>query len=789
MHPRFGAMTFGLALVFVCPHLSAAEMRLASGMDRALQPRIGTGDLVEATGACSDFLRKSAAEFNPGYDADLLVSEVWSKGLHDGLRQFGNTASAYVPWRFVRERGRRDERQEEIRKTVFRWGAFLCRLAHGKRTVLDGLDCEGKNGDSILRLTRIAFLLNEISVFGTDSEDDPNAIATEYGSMLQAADDHEALAIRALTLRYFAQSDPTGGDLIGKRSNGIKWMDIIGIAMSEDNAEKPSFQSLPTTCIRLAQLRGHIEKVVVGISKLDETDLDRYETGTYSSKDGFVEDSSLAAKRTGLSEWYEDARDSVDALICANAHKAFRDFPYEMLECYAKDLFSQMRIESRPVFVELLDQIDSRHSKESGLRHEYVQRKKIRHGEQAPPAAALTPDPGRLAPYAVTDALKPELARYGLSAGMYKQAASNEPGRTNELSYLLFKPKGGGRQVPLVLFVPGSGELGSDLTRQFRQRTIFEKVTSPEFQKKHPCYLLVIAPPEDAPDLCRRTADWKPGRFQRPFLSALACIAQAQKAPAVDMDRIYATGLSYGGRSIYGLSFVAPHLFAACAPVSSGVFSPDDVREERPGNWYHLYNEGDYARHPDSIPRLEAFAARVRELGGEFRVGTYPAEGHNAWDAAWREDALWDWMFSHTLSEGSAGPKAAAAPKPLEAVCTASKAGLDEKRGPERAADGLEGTAYVSAAPMGPGDWLQCEFKEPFTGKLRVKTGHADGTMRLSRGHVEVSANGKLWTRAATVSQKNGEAAFQQREPIRFLRLLPEPRSPETLVLREIVAE
>ena len=505
-----------------------------------------------------------------------------------------------------------------------------------------------------------------------------------------------------------------------------------------------------------------------------------------------------AAKKKRIYDWYYVTMQMLQVQIESRAHHSMSNLPMQSVFGFACDAGRAMGLSAKKEFMQLAENFDARISAENGAMSKFWDRKMNRERGDAPSTSGLPPDPGRLAPYAVSDALRLHLGRFGLSAGMFVQESADEPGKTNELAYLLFKPKRGGRQVPLVLFVPGGGELGNDLSRQFRQRTIFEKVTSEEFQKKHPCYLLVIAPPEDAPDLCGRTEDWRPGRFQLPFLSALACIAHAQNAPSVDMDRVYATGLSYGGRSIYGLSFVAPQLFAACAPVSSGVFSPEDVREERPGNWWHLYNEGDYARHPDSIPRLKAFAERVRELGGDFRIGTYPAEGHTAWDAAWREDALWDWMFSKSLANER--PAAVGGVRPAKerksdqalagkVVCTASKAGADAKRGPERAADGLDATAYVSAVPMEAGDWWMCEFKEPVTGRIRVQTGWLDGTKRLSRGHVEVSKDGKLWSRAASVSQKTGEASFQQRDPIRFVKLLTEPRTPEVLTLRELRLE
>ena len=49
---------------------------------------------------------------------------------------------------------------------------------------------------------------------------------------------------------------------------------------------------------------------------------------------------------------------------------------------------------------------------------------------------------------------------------------------------------------------------------------------------------------------------------------------------------------------------------------------------------------------------------------------------------------------------------------------------------------------------------------------------------QFPKGRVEVSVDGRVWSRTGTVSQKTGVCAFQQRTGIRFLRLLPEPRLP-----------
>ena len=44
----------------------------------------------------------------------------------------------------------------------------------------------------------------------------------------------------------------------------------------------------------------------------------------------------------------------------------------------------------------------------------------------------------------------------------------------------------------------GTGEQGKDLVAHFNQTTIFSIITSPSFQKKHPCYLFAPMVPKGA---------------------------------------------------------------------------------------------------------------------------------------------------------------------------------------------------------------------------------------------------------------------------------------------------
>ena len=255
-----------------------------------------------------------------------------------------------------------------------------------------------------------------------------------------------------------------------------------------------------------------------------------------------------------------------------------------------------------------------------------------------------------LTPYSATDALKGAMAPYRLAAGKYVHAeampAEDGAPLPNEVPFLLYtpeRPKTG--KVPLVVFLPGNGEKGPDLVQQFRQRTIFEKVTGAAFQKRHPCYLLALSPPAAAGTLLDGLPG-EPSPVQKLLFGAIEEVAKTRKGPQVDSSRIYLTGLSYGAGGVYGLMTSYPGKFAAGVPVAT--FPPPAFFAEtgRPLRIWHLYNEGDWAASGLSEAQTRPFADAVRAGGGEFRLSTYPATGHNAWDAAWREDPVWDWMFT-----------------------------------------------------------------------------------------------------------------------------------------------
>lgn len=373
----------------------------------------------------------------------------------------------------------------------------------------------------------------------------------------------------------------------------------------------------------------------------------------------------------------------------------------------------------------------------------------------------------RVTPVKLSGEEEVQRGHYRLSAYEYVQ-----DGR--RFSYLLHIPANASKKkLPLVVHIPGNGEKG-DLANQFRQQGLFERVTGADFQRKFPCCFLSISPPVEARTLTGGIPG-KPTEYQRILHDLVFDVVR--RTGRVDPKRIYLTGFSYGGSGVYSLALNYPGVFAATVAISSLPPLPEYFSPDSPGNWWHIYNELDYERTGMEVEPIRWFRDQVNAAGGDFRISSFPEQGHDAWTKTWMEDAIWKWMFtkksgvSRRAVPGAAKPSVIADSVLYRAKCTATVRGRDAKSGPERVADGLAHTAYAPVRAFTPDDWWMIEFVEPVSGRFALFSGDRDGGGRLKRAYVEVSDNGTRWTRAATFSEKDGSCRFVRSGDVKYLRV------------------
>ncbi len=217
------------------------------------------------------------------------------------------------------------------------------------------------------------------------------------------------------------------------------------------------------------------------------------------------------------------------------------------------------------------------------------------------------------------------------------------PGAHDRISYLLHvppeAPDDDSPGHPLVLYLHGSGERGSDLDlvrQQGLARLVEERADFP----------MVVASPQ-----CPAGAAWY--RFPR---TLLALLDQLLAREDVDPARVYLTGNSMGGYGTWGLAARHPSRFAAIAPICGGGLRTDGF----PARLAALKRVPVWAFHGALDQQVEPAESQrlvegLREAGGEVRYTLYPDLGHDSWTRAYADPALYAWLLTHELRAGRDG--------------------------------------------------------------------------------------------------------------------------------------
>ena len=213
-------------------------------------------------------------------------------------------------------------------------------------------------------------------------------------------------------------------------------------------------------------------------------------------------------------------------------------------------------------------------------------------------------------------------------AGQYTRSFSREITKTISANYVLYLPDGYGtddRRWPLVLFLHGSGERGTDLNRV--------KIHGPlKLVDQGKKFDFILAAPQ-----CPDDEEWS-----AEVLGGL--LDDIEQRYPVDKNRVYVTGLSMGGYGTWRLGLAFPDRFAALAPICGGESSVRVCSLKKvPMRVYH--------GKKDLVVPVEESVKLVKKLnacGGNAELIVYPEAGHDAWTETYNNPAFYDWLLGQS---------------------------------------------------------------------------------------------------------------------------------------------
>ena len=215
--------------------------------------------------------------------------------------------------------------------------------------------------------------------------------------------------------------------------------------------------------------------------------------------------------------------------------------------------------------------------------------------------------------------------------------------------YTVYVPLGfdESKSWPVILFLHGAGERGMDGLRS-------TQIGVAAAIRANPGRVPAVAVFPQAPEDTR----W----IGEPADAAMAALEKSIREFHGDRARLYLTGLSMGGYGAYHLALAHPHTFAALIVVCGGLLPHDTTAavQQSPLNQsasdpyaftaHALRHLPIRLFHGDAdavIPVSESrrMAEALQSEGADVKYVELSGVGHNAWDRAYGDAAIWEWLF------------------------------------------------------------------------------------------------------------------------------------------------
>jgi predicted peptidase len=230
-------------------------------------------------------------------------------------------------------------------------------------------------------------------------------------------------------------------------------------------------------------------------------------------------------------------------------------------------------------------------------------------------------------------ALLPTIAVDSLQPGQHPHTFQSSSGI--EVRFLLYLPKNYDphQKWPLILFLHGRGERGTNID-------LIKAQPLPKLLETQSSFPFIVVSPQVS------SGDWS--NYIDPVDELLTHL---EATLPIDSSRLYLTGLSMGGFGVWDYALRYPDRFTAIAPIAGGYMYesgqvPKDICKLNKLPIWVFHGGADTVIEPyHSQVLVDALMA----CGSDVKFTLYPnAEHEIAWINAYNDPALYEWFLAHT---------------------------------------------------------------------------------------------------------------------------------------------
>jgi predicted peptidase len=212
---------------------------------------------------------------------------------------------------------------------------------------------------------------------------------------------------------------------------------------------------------------------------------------------------------------------------------------------------------------------------------------------------------------------------------------------------VIYVPRDLVEPAPLILFLHGRGECGTDGQRQLAVGLGPRVLWNPEM---YPAVILMPQKPDER-------------QWEEHVEAVRIMLRRTMESFPIDPARVSLTGLSQGGHGVWTINALLPEMFSALAPicgyvdVTPGYDPASDAPLSQQSELMRAVVEGAkdtpvwifHGARDTVVPASAStqIAEFLRQQGADVRLTIYPEANHNSWDAAYGDPALGAWLIGH----------------------------------------------------------------------------------------------------------------------------------------------